>query len=122
LALAQAVIEYLHDNEGHRAKTIFATHYHELTSLAENHPHIENFRMEVLEEGERVVFLRRVARGGADKAYGIHVAELAGLPAAVVRRARRLLSNYESGPGSPRLTRKRVKEGPVDVQLSLFTE
>jgi DNA mismatch repair protein MutS len=122
LALAQAVIEYLHDDAGHRAKTIFATHYHELTALAERRPHIENYRMEVLEEGERVVFLRRVVPGGADKAYGIHVAKLAGLPEGIIRRARGLLSDYEAVPITPRLARKRLREPPADVQLSLFSD
>jgi DNA mismatch repair protein MutS len=122
LALAQAVLEYLHDDLGHRAKTIFATHYHELTSLADRRPHIANFRMEVLEEGDRVVFLRRVAPGGADKAYGIHVAELAGLPANVIRRAKNLLRDYESMPSSAKVTRKRVREEPAQLQLPLTAD
>jgi len=122
LALAQAVLEYLHDSPGHRAKTIFATHFHELTVLAEQRPHIENFRMEVLEEGDRVVFLRRVAPGSADKAYGIHVAELAGLPDTVIGRARALLRQYEGSNVDVKTTRRRLKEAAVDVQLSLFCE
>ena len=121
LALAQAVIEYIHDDPGHRAKTIFATHFHELTALAEQRPHIRNYRMDVLEEGSRVVFLRRVVPGGADKAYGIHVAELAGLPRSVVIRARRLLGHYESSP-SARSAKRRVREAAPDLQMSLFSE
>ena len=97
LAIAQAVLEYLHDDPGHRAKTIFATHYHELTALADRRPHVVNFRMDVVEEGDRVVFLRRVVPGGADRAYGIHVAELAGLPPQVIRRAKGLLRELEQG-------------------------
>lgn len=122
LAIAQAVLEYLHDDQGHRAKTIFATHYHELTALAERRPHVANFRMEVLEEGGRVVFLRRVVPGGADKSYGIHVAELAGLPAAVVRRARTLLREYEQNGQATRAARHRIRETAADLQLPLFGE
>ena len=121
LALAQAVIEYLHDDPGHRAKTIFATHFHELTALADQRPHIRNFRMDVLEEGSRVVFLRRVVPGGADKAYGIHVAELAGLPGPVVRRARTLLGMYEAA-ASARGARKRVRESISELQIPLFSD
>ena len=120
LAIAQAVLEYLHDDQGHRAKTIFATHYHELTALAERRPHVANFRMEVLEEGDLVVFLRRVVPGGADKSYGIHVAELAGLPAAVVRRARALLREYEQNGQATRAARRRIRETAADLQLPLF--
>jgi DNA mismatch repair protein MutS len=122
LALAQAVLEYIHDNPGHRAKTIFATHFHELTALAELRPHIENLRMEVFEEGDQVVFLRRVTPGGADKAYGIHVAQLAGLPPSVVKRARVLLRGYEASLGTARSSRRMVREGALELQMSLFDQ
>jgi DNA mismatch repair protein MutS len=122
LAIAQAVLEYLHDDPAHRAKTVFATHYHELTALAESRPHVVNFRMEVLEEGDRVVFLRRVVPGGADKSYGIHVAELAGLPPAVTRRARGLLRAYEGNGQATRAARRRIREAASALQLSLFGE
>ena len=122
LAIAQAVLEYLHDDPGHRAKTIFATHYHELTSLADRRPHVVNFRMEVLEEGERVVFLRRVVPGGADKSYGIHVAQLAGVPSQVVRRARALLAEFEQNGQVPRSARRRIREVGDDLQLPLFSQ
>jgi DNA mismatch repair protein MutS len=122
LALAQAVLEYLHDDGGHRAKTIFATHFHELTALAERRAHIRNFRMDVLEEGEQVVFLRRVVPGAADKAYGIHVAQLSGLPLSVVLRARALLREYEGGAGAIRGGRRVVREQDAAVQLPLFGE
>jgi DNA mismatch repair protein MutS len=121
LAIAQAVLEYLHDEPGHRAKTIFATHYHELTALAEQRAHVVNYRMAVLEEGDRVVFLRRVVRGGADKSYGIHVAELAGLPRQVVQRARTLLQQYEKTGQGSKQARRRVRETSEEMQLPLFT-
>jgi DNA mismatch repair protein MutS len=119
LAIAQAVLEYLHDDSGHRAKTIFATHYHELTALAETRPNVANYRMEVLEEGDAVVFLRRVVPGGADRSYGIHVAELAGLPPKVIRRARLLLRDFERSSHSARGPRRSAKEAE-DMQLPLF--
>jgi DNA mismatch repair protein MutS len=122
LAIAQAVLEYLHDDPGHRAKTVFATHYHELTTLAERRSHVANFRMEVLEDGETVVFLRRVVPGGADKSYGVHVAELAGLPPQLVRRARALLREFEqAAQQGTRAARRKIQESTTQ-QLALFDE
>src|SRR2546421_702392 len=95
VAIAQAIVEHLHDTPRRAAKTIFATHYHELNSLAERLSRVRNYRMDVLEEGDEVVFLRKVVPGGADKSYGIYVAELAGLPREVVRRARQILRELE---------------------------
>ena len=95
VSIAQAILEYLHDAPQVRSLTLFATHYHELTALAERLPRLRNFRMEVREEGERVIFLHQVVEGGADRSYGIHVAELAGLPRQVVVRARQVLGDLE---------------------------
>jgi len=80
LSIAQSVVEHLHDSPRLGCRTLFATHYHELTALAESLPRVRNQRVEVLEEGETVRFLHRVVPGGADRSYGIHVAALAGLP------------------------------------------
>jgi DNA mismatch repair protein MutS len=95
VSIAQAILEYLHEAPQLRSLTLFATHYHELTALAQQLPRLRNFRMEVREEGERVIFLHQVVEGGADRSYGIHVAELAGLPRQVVVRARQVLSDLE---------------------------
>jgi len=95
VSIAQAILEYLHDAPQLRSLTLFATHYHELTALAQRLPRLRNFRMEVREEGERVIFLHQVVAGGADRSYGIHVAELAGLPRQVVVRARQVLTELE---------------------------
>ena len=95
VSIAQAILEYLHDAPQLRSLTLFATHYHELTALAQRLPRLRNFRMEVREEGERVIFLHQVVEGGADRSYGIHVAELAGLPRQVVVRARQVLNDLE---------------------------
>ncbi len=96
LALAWAVTEHLHAGSGSRPRTIFATHYHELTQLAETLPRLANVHVTVKEWGEGIVFLHRVAEGAADRSYGIHVAKLAGLPEPVLARAREVLAELES--------------------------
>jgi len=95
VSIAQAILEYLHDAPQLRSLTLFATHYHELTALAQRLPRLRNFRMEVREEGERVIFLHQVVEGGADRSYGIHVAELAGLPRQVGGASRQVLADLE---------------------------
>jgi DNA mismatch repair protein MutS len=94
MSLAWAVTEYLHDHVG--ARTLFATHYHELTELADLLPRVRNVNVLVKEEGQRIVFLRTVADGRADRSYGIHVAQLAGLPAIVIEQAQRILNRLEA--------------------------
>jgi DNA mismatch repair protein MutS len=95
LSIAQAVVEYIHDSPRLGCRTLFATHFHELTALADRLPRVSNERVEVLEEGGEVRFLHRVVPGGADRSYGIHVAGLAGLPTQVIARARQLLEELE---------------------------
>jgi DNA mismatch repair protein MutS len=95
VSIAQAVVEYLHDSPRLGCRTLFATHYHELTALADRLPRVSNERVEVLEEGDSVRFLHRVVPGGADRSYGIHVAALAGLPAQLIARARQILADLE---------------------------
>jgi DNA mismatch repair protein MutS len=112
VSIAQAVVEYLHVSPRLGCRTIFATHYHELTALAEHLPRVRNERVEVLEEGETVRFLHRVVQGGADRSYGIHVAALAGLPSQVIARARDVLTELE---------RQKPLE-PAEVQLGLPME
>ncbi len=97
LAIARAVVEHLHHRPGGTPRTIFATHYHELTALARTLPRVANRSVAVREEGGDVVFLHRIVEGGADRSYGVHVAALAGLPRAVVARARELLAALEAG-------------------------
>ena len=112
VSIAQAVVEHLHDAPRLGCRTLFATHYHELTALAERLPRVRNQRVEVLEEGDSVRFLHRVVPGGADRSYGIHVAAVAGLPSGVIARARDVLGELE---------RQRPLE-PPDVQLGLPIE
>ena len=124
LSLAWAIVEHLRDVSARRAFTLFATHYHEMTELAKTSPGVANFTMAVREWEGRVVFLRKVIPGGADRSYGIHVAELAGIPEAVIARAREILANLEEQEldvrGLPKFARK---EGAAaaEGQLSLFS-
>jgi DNA mismatch repair protein MutS len=97
MAIARAVVEYLHNRPDVHPKTLFATHYHELTDLAQHLPRVRNYNVAVVEEQGRIVFVRRIVPGGADRSYGVHVAELAGLPKAVVQRAREVLRDLEDG-------------------------
>jgi DNA mismatch repair protein MutS len=95
LSIAQALVEHIHDAPQLNCRTLFATHYHELTALAARLPRVVNARVEVVEEGETVTFLHRIRPGGADRSYGIQVAKLAGLPASVLARAREILGELE---------------------------
>jgi DNA mismatch repair protein MutS len=95
VSIAWAVVEYIHNHPRIRARTLFATHYHELTNLSEILPGVRNYNIAVSEEGGEVVFLHKILPGGADKSYGIHVAELAGLPRAVINRAQEILNLFE---------------------------
>jgi DNA mismatch repair protein MutS len=95
IAVARAVVEHLHDNPRLRCKTLFATHYHELADLAHEIQGVTSLQVEVLERGDRVVFLHRVVTGAADRSYGVHVARLAGVPEPVARRAAAILADLE---------------------------
>ncbi|MBR0262006.1 MAG: DNA mismatch repair protein MutS [Selenomonadaceae bacterium] len=111
MSIARAVIEYI--DKKIRAKTLFATHYHELTDLAETSAQIENFSVTVRERGKEVIFLRRIKPGGADKSYGIQVAKLAGLPNSVMKRAEEILKSMEtSKPVRPVENKKTPAQSP----------
>ncbi len=95
VSIAQAVVEYLHDAPQLNCRTLFATHFHELTVLATQLPRVRNARVEVVEDGSDITFLHRIVPGGADRSYGVHVAKLAGIPGGVLVRARQLLAAQE---------------------------
>jgi DNA mismatch repair protein MutS len=116
LSIAWAVLEYLHNHPRLRCRTLFATHYHELTKLSEQLPGVRNYNVAVAEEGKQVIFLHTILPGGADKSYGIHVAELAGLPRSVVNRANEILSQLENQENTEQAKEKLAQ------QLALFTE
>jgi DNA mismatch repair protein MutS len=119
LAIAWAVVEFIHRHC--RAKTLFATHYHELTDLEELLAGVKNYHVSVKETGGNIVFLRKVEQGAADKSYGIEVAKLAGLPAEVIGRAREVLHEHENAEheATTQLVPQSDKRGPV--QLTIFT-
>jgi DNA mismatch repair protein MutS len=102
IAVARAIVEHIHDSPRLGCKTLFATHYHELADLERALPRVIALRMDVLERGDRVVFLHRVAPGAADRSYGVYVARLAGVPDVVTRRAATILANLELRNGGPR--------------------
>ncbi len=122
LAIAKAVAEYIHNHPRLGCKTLFATHYHELTQLSEVLPRIRNFNVAVSEDGGNIVFLRRIVPGGADKSYGVHVAQLAGLPGSVVNRAWEVLRELETDTAeTPPVGRRGRKGRPPPAQLPLLT-
>jgi DNA mismatch repair protein MutS len=125
LSIAWAVTEYLHDGCPFRPKTLFATHYHELTELALTKPRAKNFHVAVKEWNDRVIFLRKLVEGGTSRSYGIQVARLAGLPEGVIDRAKEVLNNLEQGEftegGVPKLAISRKKRPAWDShQRTLF--
>jgi DNA mismatch repair protein MutS len=125
ISIAWSVAEFLCTDPSVRAKTLFATHYHELTDLSLTLPGVQNANVLVKEHGDRITFLRKIVPGSADKSYGIHVARLAGLPPSVLERAAEILRNLEEGEfeseGSPKIARHRTrrKKSPPS-QLDLF--
>ena len=117
VSIAWAVVEYIHNHPNLRSKTLFATHYHELTQLAELLPGVSNYNVAVSETDGKVVFLHKIVPGGADRSYGIHVGQLAGLPRPVVQRAGEILQQLETSSG------KAVRLNPdAPRQLALFPE
>ncbi|HCE68566.1 MAG: DNA mismatch repair protein MutS [Geobacteraceae bacterium GWC2_55_20] len=124
VSIAWAVAEYIHDTPSCRARTLFATHYHELTELATTRERIKNYTVAVREWNDQVIFLRTIIPGGASHSYGIQVARLAGMPADVIERSKEILQNLESGEfeeGAPRLAKSRKSQPKQDLrQFSLF--
>jgi DNA mismatch repair protein MutS len=125
LAIARSVIEHIHNDPRLGCKTLFATHYHELTQLSANLPGVRNCSVAVTEQGNKVVFLHKIVPGGADKSYGVHVAQLAGLPQGVISRAWEVLATLESeseqNGGSQSRSSRRIK-GEPSQQMALFSD
>ena len=125
LSLAWAIAEYLADNPERRAKTLFATHYHELTKMAEIQSGVKNYRMMIQESGKEIIFLRKVEPGAADKSYGIEVARLAGMPQAVLKRAEIILDKLEkkeinlTGRPRPKAVED-IENNSEETQMLLF--
>jgi DNA mismatch repair protein MutS len=120
LSIAWAVTEYIHNHPGIGSKTLFATHYHELTELAEFLPRVKNYQVAVKQWQDEIVFLRKIVPGGCDDSYGIQVARLAGIPAGVLDRAKKILAELEAGEPSSPGTAGAVPQ-PASYQLSIFS-
>jgi DNA mismatch repair protein MutS len=127
ISIAWAVAEHLHNTPEVKAKTLFATHYHELTDLELQLKGVKNYSVQVKEQGDTIIFLRTIGRGAADKSYGIQVGRLAGLPTPVVQRAKEILGNLEEGeldaaaqPKLAKKSRKKIDFDEVTGQLHLF--
>jgi DNA mismatch repair protein MutS len=123
ISIAWAITEYLHENPDVAAKTLFATHYHELNEMAEIFPRIRNYKVEVREHGDKVFFLHKVSSGKADHSYGIQVAQMAGLPVFVSNRAKEVLQNLESKELTPYEIKKeklRKLKDDNENQINLF--
>jgi DNA mismatch repair protein MutS len=121
LSIAWAVVEYLHDLKGRGVKTLFATHYHELTELAQTKPRVKNFNIAVKEWNDRIIFLRKLTPGGTNRSYGIQVARLAGIPEPVVLRAKKVLARVEShAPAGRDVAESSSVQRAKPVQLELF--
>lgn len=121
ISIAWAVVEYLHQHPTAHPRTLFATHYHELTVLATSLERVHNFNAAVREWGEKVIFLRKILAGRADRSYGIQVARLAGLPLTVIERARQLLAQFESADNDQvPLSSSQPQAAAMQRQLSLF--
>jgi len=122
ISIAWAITEYLHENPKVAAKTLFATHYHELNEMAEIFPRIKNMRVEVKEYGDKVIFLHKVSPGSADHSYGIQVAQMAGLPTFVTNRAKEILNNLEGKELTPyEVKQKKIAKFKQNKdQLNLF--
>lgn len=125
LSIAWALTEYLHENLNVCAKTLFATHYHELNELSNIYPRIVNYKVDVREVGGKVIFLHKLIPGFADHSYGIQVAEMAGLPVSITKRAKQILKNLESKELTPMEERKKKSEEAKTededgLQISLF--
>ncbi|MGB2769884.1 MAG: DNA mismatch repair protein MutS [Candidatus Zixiibacteriota bacterium] len=120
LSIAWAVTEYIHNNPNISAKTLFATHYHELTELAQFLPRVKNYQVAVKQWEDEIIFLRKIVPGGCDDSYGIHVARLAGIPDKVLKRAKKILADLESGELSSLKAGGTVSE-PAAYQLSIFS-
>jgi len=125
LSIAWAVAEYMHDVKGAGVKTLFATHYHELTELAASKLRVKNYHIAVKEWNDEIIFIRKLVQGGTNRSYGIQVARLAGIPESVIQRSKKILSRIESDQKMPVKSKVSTKNGTFGarqhIQLDLFS-
>ncbi len=122
ISIAWAMVEYIHENPGGRAKTLFATHYHELNEMEKSFSRVKNFHVSIKELNDRVLFIRKLARGGSEHSFGIHVARMAGMPKSVVKRAGEILKDLEKTQSKQGLSKPvgNLAEHREGLQLSFF--
>ncbi len=124
ISIACAIVEYIHENKKGRARTLFATHYHELNEMEKLYPRVKNYNVSVREVDQKVIFLRKLERGGSEHSFGIHVAKLAGMPKSIVSRANTILKELESANSKDVMKNsrgaKQVMQADNGVQLSFF--
>jgi DNA mismatch repair protein MutS len=123
ISIAWAIVEYLHEHPKAQARTLFATHYHELNEMEKNFKRIKNYNVSVKEVDGKVIFLRKLERGGSEHSFGIHVAEIAGMPKSIVKRANVILGELEGKDGSRKKSAMKNMPNPTEregMQLSFF--
>jgi DNA mismatch repair protein MutS len=122
ISIAWSIVEYLHENPRARAKTLFATHYHELNEMESSFPRVKNFNVSIKELGNKVVFLRKLVKGGSNHSFGIHVAAMAGMPRSVVQRAEEILKQLENNQQKEKLAKplENIGTSREGIQLSFF--
>ena len=124
ISIAWAIVEYLHEHSKARARTLFATHYHELNEMEKNFSRIKNYNVSVKEVDNKVIFLRKLMRGGSEHSFGIHVAEIAGMPRSIVKRANVILKELEADNagvgGAAKPNTAKIAEHSGDMELSFF--
>jgi DNA mismatch repair protein MutS len=121
ISIAWAIAEYLHEHQSFKAKTLFATHYHELNEMTNNFSRIKNFNVSVQDTGNKVVFLRKLQQGGSQHSFGIHVAKMAGMPSKIITRANTILQTLESTHNNPnQQAQKELAKKKEEYQLSFF--
>ena len=124
ISIAWAIVEYIHENKKGKARTLFATHYHELNEMEKLYPRVKNYNVSVREVEQKVIFLRKLERGGSEHSFGIHVAKLAGMPKSIVSRANTILKELESANSKDVMKNsrgaKQVMQADNGVQLSFF--
>jgi DNA mismatch repair protein MutS len=119
ISIAWSIVEYLHNYSGAKAKTLFATHYHELTELADSYPRIKNFNVSVREADNKIIFLRKLKEGGSQHSFGIQVAKMAGMPTGLINRANEIMHQLEAKSINEQ-TRQSLQQLPPQMQLSIF--
>ena len=124
ISIAWAIIEHIHENPKARARTLFATHYHELNEMEKSFQRIKNYNVAVKEVNQKVIFIRKLERGGSEHSFGIHVAKLAGMPKSIVERSNEILHQLESASSREGIGEKSVPQAKVEkedgMQLSFF--